>query len=251
MVRPMTALFIFLTAILAAVYFNKRRWSLVLVALLAIHLMLSGSGIVTRTLLRNLQTAARIDPPEWRTRNVVVVLGFGTVKWTSPESVTSASFAYARLFEGLRLYKDCVKTAKVCRLLVSGGDPMRNGEAEADVMARELESAGVPKGDLIIENKSNNTFQNAKYSAPLLEGFDRIHLVTSGVHMRRAMTFFTHFIRDVTPAPADRMNSLLTILPVSPNLIYFDFAVHEYAGMLTYHVYNWMGWNPPPVSKVD
>lgn len=243
----MTMLFVFLVAILVSVYFNKRRWSLLLIALLAVQLILSGSGIVTRTLLENLQTAPRLDPPNWKERNAIVVLGFGTVKWTSPVSVTSASFAYARIFEGLRLYQSCVKAAKVCRILVTGGDPMRNGEAEGDVMARELVAAGASAQDLIIENKSNNTFQNAKFSAPLLAGFDRIYLVTSGVHIPRAMTFFTHFLNGVTPAPADRMNSLQTILPVSPNLIYFDFAVHEYAGILTYHIYNFMGWNPPHI----
>lgn len=243
----MTLLFFFLVAIIAAVLFNKRRTALWLLVFLSVHLVLSGGGIFTRWALRDLQRAPRVENPEWKERNAVVILGFGTVKWTAPESVSSASFAYARLFEGLRLYRSCKSAKKDCRILVSGGDPMRNGQTEAAVMARELESAGVEADDLIVEDKSNNTFQNAKYSAPRLQEFDRIYLVTSGLHMRRAQLFFDHFIKGSRPAPADRMEALFSVIPISPNLIYFDFAMHEYIGALTYYVYNFMGWNPKPV----
>jgi uncharacterized SAM-binding protein YcdF (DUF218 family) len=244
----MTLLFFFLVAIFFAVLFKKRRAALVLLAFLAFHLILSGGGVFTRWAMQDLQRAPRIGTPEWKSRNAIVVLGFGTVKWAAPESVSSASFAYARLFEALRLYQSCKKASNFCRLIVSGGDPLHNGESEGEVMARELAAAGADPEDIVTESKSNNTFQNARFSAPLLEGFDKIYLVTSGLHMRRAMLYFSHFVKGIEPAPADRMQTLLSFIPISPNLIYFDFAMHEYIGMLMYRIYNFMGWNPPKVT---
>lgn len=238
----MTLLFIVLLAIIAALLLKRQRTALLLLTFLCIHLILSGGGLFTSWMLGDLQRDSRAMPA-WGKRNAIVILGFGTVKWPKSDLVTSASFAYPRLMEGLRLYKSC---SGECKILVTGGDPMGNGETEGDVMARELIGAGAKTADLIVENKSRNTFQNARNSAPLLEGYDRIYLVTSGVHMRRAKLFFNHFVGEVQPAPADHMRALKVFIPISPNLIYFDFAMHEYLGILQYRIYNWMGWNPPP-----
>lgn len=125
---------------------------------------------------------------------------------------------------------------------------MRNGKTEADVMATELQWAGVSVQDLLVETESTNTFENARNTAPMLKGYEKIYLVTTGIHMKRAMLFFKHFVTSIDPAPADKMQAFVTIIPISPNLIFFDFALLEYLGILQYKIYNLMGWNPPKVG---
>lgn len=243
----MTLLFLFILTILAALFLQFRKTTLGLLIFLVAHLLLSGGGIFPHFALNDLQSYPRLQQPEWKTRNAIVILGFGTVKWE--DEVYSTTLAYARLFEGLRLYSSCIKASADCKVLVSGGDPMGNDQAEASVMARELESAGVPRQDMIIEAKSNNTFQNARFSAPLIEKYDQIYLVTSGFHMKRAMLYFKHFVKEISAAPADRLNARVTYIPVTSNFVYFDFALHEYLGIIRYKYYNWMGWNPPQVKS--
>ena len=53
---------------------------------------------------------------------------------------------------------------------------------------------GIPENDIIIENKSRNTHENAFYTAQLFEknGFSKSNnlLITSSMHMRRAQACF-------------------------------------------------------------
>ena len=74
--------------------------------------------------------------------------------------------------------------------------------------------------------------------------FDKLFLVTSGLHLRRALLYFGHFGVYPTPCAADRITPLLSILPVGYNFAIADFAAHEYVGIVRYYVYNLLGWNP-------
>lgn len=112
-------------------------------------------------------------------------------------------------------------------------------------MAHEWESIGIPREDLLVEGESHNTFQNAQFSAAPLttQGFDRVVLVTSGVHLRRAMLYFGHFGVMPLPAPADHLTALRSPLPLSPNFAFLDIALHEYLGVWRYRLYEAMGRN--------
>lgn len=123
-------------------------------------------------------------------------------------------------------------------ILVSGGVAGLN-YPEAVAMAESLsDDFGVPPRWL--EDASENTEQNAKYSAALLKqaGIDRIVLVTHAAHMRRALAYFEAYGLHVTPAPtaffgpmADSGNAL-SWLP-SANAAYAGwYALHESAGLL-------------------
>lgn len=211
----------------------------------AFVLLVTG-GIICQFALSKLQDTAHVLRPEWKSRNAIVILGFGTVKWTQTGEVVSPSFAYPRIQEGARLYYSCKQNLSTeCKILVSGGDPLGNGISEAEVMAGELNAIGIPKGDIILEAKSRNTFQNARFSAPLLKNFDHVYLVTSGFHMKRAQTYFDHFFPGAEPAPADQMAMPKSAYPFALNFVYLDIALHESLGILRYYFYNWMGWNPP------
>lgn len=86
-------------------------------------------------------------------------------------------------------------------VLVSGGFGENTVQSEAQVMATTLRSWGLT--DLLEENDSRNTDENAKLSAKILlkENSKRVILVTSASHMSRAAYAFRETGLEVLPAP--------------------------------------------------
>jgi uncharacterized SAM-binding protein YcdF (DUF218 family) len=79
------------------------------------------------------------------------------------------------------------------KILVSG-----RGDCEFNV--NYLEENGVPASAISSEELSASTLENAKFSAPLLRrmGAQRVIIVTSWYHSRRALACFRHFAPDIT-----------------------------------------------------
>ncbi len=76
----------------------------------------------------------------------------------------------------------------VCeRLVLCGGKLPGHQLSEADVMARMLTALGVPKEALILENQSQDTMENCRNAAKLLDAKKRVLVVTSDYHLRRAV----------------------------------------------------------------
>lgn len=65
-------------------------------------------------------------------------------------------------------------------------------------MAKRAVSAGVREGDILVENKSESTYQNALYSRDIVlkQGFRSAIVVTSPYHMRRARLAFERVFRN-------------------------------------------------------
>lgn len=93
------------------------------------------------------------------------------------------------------------------KILISGGPgnlPFRrkNVSDEGQLVARFLVVSGVRHGDIVFENKSRNTHENARFTARILRdrfGTNCCVLVTSAWHMRRAVACFQH--ENVRPIP--------------------------------------------------
>ncbi|MDN5212018.1 YdcF family protein [Fulvivirgaceae bacterium BMA12] len=96
-----------------------------------------------------------------------------------------------RIMHALQLYKE----KKIDKILISGGSGslFNNDRLEADNLKLVLLQANVPEADIFIENRSRNTFENAQYSAEILNKYfpagDYL-LITSAFHMRRANACF-------------------------------------------------------------
>ena len=90
-------------------------------------------------------------------------------------------------------------------ILSGGGDLERQAFSEARAMAVFLQDLGVPAQAIAMEETSRNTRQNADFSTALLKarGIEHILLVTSALHMPRALALFKAQGLEVTPAPTD------------------------------------------------
>lgn len=142
----------------------------------------------------------------------------------------------------------CVYAAKLyragpaCPVLVSGGklDPESPGAACAPVMRRELLALGVRESDVISEDRSRTTFENAVESKKLLEErqIRKVILVTDAVDMVRAVRCFRKQGFDVIPAPchyrADLSGSALDFVPGNGAARNCERVWHEWLGVAWY-----------------
>ena len=149
-----------------------------------------------------------------------------------------------RVWHAARIYR----AGKAPRVILSGGRMAWQGErlSEADATRRFLIDLGVPAEALLFEDHSRSTRENARYSAELIRahGFARVLLVTSALHMPRALATFRAVGVDAIPAPTDfevmpEPAHLLRWLPDAEALVASSRALKEYLGLW---VYRWRGW---------
>lgn len=242
---------ILLLLVSAALYWRRKtRAATAFIAVATVLLMAVGSGPLTGILLRNLQAGyetADSTSVRWQPNSLIILLGMGTVTLPSGKNEVGP-LAYGRIAEALEAYHLCRSTTPHCRVLVTGGDKYRKGVIEAQVYAEQLRRMGVPSTDLLLETKSQNTWENALYSRQVVDRIhpDAIYLITSGVHMRRALLYFRHFGMSPTPIRSDYLLPWDTIEPMAFNITLADLALTEYQGLLRYKLYNRLGKNPPP-----
>jgi uncharacterized SAM-binding protein YcdF (DUF218 family) len=132
----------------------------------------------------------------------IVVLGGGVrppeVSGQAPDLKDAAD----RVWHGVRLFH----AGKAPLLLMSGGSDLSlSASSEAEVMRQFAMDLGVPIGAIVMEGRSRNTRQNAQFSAEILkaQGVKSVLLVTSALHMRRAVALFESQGLMVTPAATD------------------------------------------------
>jgi uncharacterized SAM-binding protein YcdF (DUF218 family) len=241
MILGVLLMMVALATLLAAL--KLERTSRVLYAVATIAFLLAGSGVPANWLLDNLQAGLPTRNEQWGIANAIVLLGAGSEM--TEQGPELGVFSYGRLVEAFELYRSCKLRAEDCRILASGGDTRGFGKSEAELCAEALERLGAARADLIVEGRSMNTWQNAQFSAEILAGQqpDHVVLVTSGLHVRRSVLYFSHFGVRAVGVRADYAHARVSLLPQAINIMLADAAIHEYLGVLRYHVYNRLGWN--------
>lgn len=163
----------------------------------------------------------------------VVVLGGGYTKATEqPLASQLGAFTLPRVVEGVRLWHALPHT----KLVLSGKGWETLPEAQA--MADMAQGLGVPRERMILDVESANTAQHPVNLKPLLQGEDFI-LVTSAIHMPRAVELFKRSGLKPLPAP---VGHILTgdyklwhnkpPYPRGDNLAAMDILYYEWVGML-------------------
>ncbi|MDA8387491.1 MAG: YdcF family protein [Nitrospiraceae bacterium] len=170
----------------------RKSWKAGMVNIMIGLLMWSLSmNPVSVALMRGLETGLEI--PKHPRGDVIILLG-GGLHGNLPSEDT-----FARIVAAAKLYK-----VLHVPVIISGGAAYRWKQVEAPVDARFLINQGVPAEKIILENKSRDTLENARYSKEICEShhFKRPVLVTSAYHMERALLIFRHMKMHVTAFPA-------------------------------------------------
>lgn len=171
--------------------------------------------------------------------NTIVILtgGVRDLSWLGirPEPTESS---LSRLIYGIALYRQLAGAS----IVISGGsgDPQKPDVSEADAMKDTAVSLGVPAGDIVIEKGSRNTLESAK-ALKRTVGKERVVLVTSAYHMKRAVAIFRKAGMDVIPAPADYLSeqkglSFFSFIPKGGHLITSATALSEYMSFTWYRL---------------
>lgn len=148
-----------------------------------------------------------------------------------------------RFLHPLQLYR----LGKIDKFIVTGGSSrvLTKLEAEANQIEKILLMAGVPKEDIITEGNSRNTRENAANTANLLKqhpDWDKLLLVTSAFHMRRAAACFDKADVPVTPYSADfygyerRFTPDDLIIPSISAFSGWQLLIHEVSGYVIYRL---------------
>ncbi len=95
--------------------------------------------------------------------------------------------------ESVQKAVDLYKSGLVPKIIFSGGLNPKYSVIEAPAMALEAIGLGVPKGGILIEDKSTNTLENVVFSLKVIEkeiGLDNIKTIVAVVknyHVRRVL----------------------------------------------------------------
>ena len=179
------------------------------------------------------------------TADAIVVLG-GAVGGPEPPRITlDLTDAADRVLHAARLYR----AGKAPVIVISGGAiPWLGSDIpEAGSIQSLLEEWGVPGASILTESASRNTYENAVFTRQLLaaHGLQRVLLVTSAMHMPRALATFRFAGINVVPAPTDytvtykNQRTVIDFLPDARALSHTTDAIKEYIG---YAYYRWRGW---------
>lgn len=109
-----------------------------------------------------------------------------------------------RYIETLKLYHQ----GFIQKIVVSGGSAlvMGNEPKEADFLTEEFITNGVNIKDIIVENNSRNTYENALFSKKMLDSLQikgPYILITSAMHLPRSIKIFAKQGMTVIPYPSD------------------------------------------------
>jgi uncharacterized SAM-binding protein YcdF (DUF218 family) len=160
----------------------------------------------------------------------IIVLG-GTIDAAGPRN------------ERLVVVPELVRRYPNARILFSGGSGalIDDGDAEAEFAARLLDSLGIARSRITLEDRSRNTVENAVFSKAIVQPRpgERWLLVTSAYHMPRAIGAFRKAGFPVEPYPVDwrtrrAEDGLRPFATIVDGLRRTDTAVHEWVGLAVY-----------------
>jgi uncharacterized SAM-binding protein YcdF (DUF218 family) len=219
-------------------------------AIAALCLLLLASNQRFSSLLTSYLETRHLPAGPLPDAQAIVVLSSDVRPAVPPQPAISLDGASAnRLLYAAQLYRE--RDAPL--VIVSGGElpwfkhiaPMSQG------MADVIERMGVPRSAIIQEGASANTYENAVDVAAIVKArhIDRVLLVTSAMHMPRALALFKHQGIEAIPAPCDFTSfapeagastmswqaAAISLVPNADSLGATTMAVKEFLGIAVYH----------------
>ncbi|HPN08766.1 MAG TPA: ElyC/SanA/YdcF family protein [Syntrophales bacterium] len=238
---PLSVIILFIAAGLLMLGRKKKRQKtgVFLIVLSTIILAAFSYGFIADALVAPLEN--RYPPlltPEnhvqARDIGYVVVLGGGSFpEGELPLSSRLTPESLARLLEGMRIYR----RLPGAKLILSGGTVFQDVQPEAATLANVALMMGAREEDLIREDHSLDTSDQARMIAALI-GKSPFILVTSAIHMPRSVALFRKQGLAPIPAPTNYLAVPQThfhpgcFFPGAVSLRKTEAAIHEYLGLI-------------------
>lgn len=182
---------------------------------------------------RDLDADLAGTPPERRAL-VVLSAGIDPDEFGEPAMERLSEDAVERCFGAARIYREHGFGHVIVSGRLSTAAPAELGTGMADLLA----TLGVPRDRIVLETESLDTRENALYSTRLVRTLpvDTVVLVTSALHMPRALTMFERAGLPVVPAPVNFQppppEGLQRVIPSAHALRRSQRVMHEIVGLL-------------------
>ena len=147
-----------------------------------------------------------------------------------------------RRISAIELYK----LGKIEKIIISGGNGelINNGMKESEWSKSFLINMGIEIKDILLENSSRNTMENAQNTAALIgnDTTKKSLLITSAEHMKRAKFCFNKNNFNFDCYPTDLTNSKITLsanyllIPNVDALRKWESLMHEWIGYIVYRI---------------
>jgi uncharacterized SAM-binding protein YcdF (DUF218 family) len=251
LVLPLGAALLLLALALVLLALGRVRGAALLLGTAFAGLWLASTPLLAERLAAPLERA-QLAPPLARLApaDAILVLGGATEPALPPREFPEVTDAGDRVLHAARLFR----AGKAPVVVVSSGRlPWQTrGPAEAEGMSELLVELGVPREAIVREERSANTHDNCVFSKLLLDarGARDVLLVTSALHMPRALATCRTAGLPVRPAPTDfhvadegpRIGNGLT--PDPEALLLTHAALRERLGFLVYQRRGWIAPAP-------
>lgn len=199
--------------------------------LLAMFSLQPFADALTRPLLRqySLPSADTLN-----TLEAITVLGGGS------QAGIPSDATYKRIMAGIELFQQ----SKAEFMVVQGATEVEGEPTDGEIMQKITIEAGTPRDKIILDSISRNTAEHPIQLQKLLpQDIKRIGIVTSAIHMPRAMETFQRYMVDkqFVALPVETADKrihyrLVDAVPSVGALSNSSVAFHEWIGLLWYRV---------------
>lgn len=236
LVMPLGLIWAALLVLSLVAWCKARRRDAAILTALFVALTLAGNDALADVLGQAVEGEhARARPLSERGFDAIIVLGGGTDDRPSGDVQLGASGD--RVMLAARLYHE-----GAAPLLVTSGSPLA-GLTDHDAAAatrRIWRQLGIPDDAILVVDGARTTSEEARLHAALIRerGWSRVGLVSSALHMRRALGLFDELGADVIPLPADvrsmppEWHGFYTVIPKAPAAWGIHSACWEIVGRL-------------------
>ena len=229
-------IWVFILLILALFYKSKRK--IILIISISLFYFFTNNFIADE--FARLWEVKRFTPSI--TYDVGIVLG-GIADYDKITKTHNFNKNADRLMYAEQLYHKGI----IQKIMLSGGNGLlfNDGYVESEAMRDYLLVNKIPSKDIIIENNSRNTIENAMNSAEILKekyNEGKFLLITSANHMRRAQLCFNKAKLETTAFPTDCTTSYRStgydyiLFPRVEALERWQDLIHEWIGYIVYKI---------------
>jgi uncharacterized SAM-binding protein YcdF (DUF218 family) len=217
---------------------NQKRKKKLGIVLLSIFLIFSNPFLIHKLTIAWQAPRKELKPTEQYNTGILLA-GFVGFQYKTSQGYYGA--ATDRLIQTIRLYK----LGHIKKILITGGsgNPWRQEYKEADFVKEQLIEMGIPAEDIIKENRSRNTYENAFYTKQLLDSLkinEPFLLITSAIHMKRSQKVFDKTGIKTVAYPCNfnaipnPQGFVATVVPSLEALKSWDQFLKEVIGLLMY-----------------
>lgn len=232
----------FLFVILGLVLYLKKYLKSLIISLLVSIYIISNQWIVNALVSSwevPVESRSTVSPKKW---GIVLTGGFFTTDTDIAAENLHLGPSSDRIWQAFRLYKE----GKIEKIVITGGyvPLVSRSEQIETILAKDfLVQNGIPLGDILLETKARNTYENAVYSVELAkkEGITAsdCYLITSSYHIKRAHACFRKQGFDVAffgtnPRQATLRWKWTFLIPSRHALEDFLNLYHEWFGYVSY-----------------